>query len=150
MFVCSAAPVTLARAFRLVSVQGFAVTTFSGIHISRDEKIFCVTAEGLLSATTIAALIEAHYPSIGARHVLWDLTAADVSALTERDFVRIAAVAAGAVPRIQERKTAYVARDPTVFLAACKYLNAAVSLAVPREYSVFTTRPEAEAWLGAT
>lgn len=117
------------------------------VHVSRDKHIMTVAVEGVLSTEQVLEIIKEHYPSLGNRCILWDLTRADVGSLTKEGFVRIAAAARQFHPQSGAQKTAFAVADAASYVKICKYLNNATSARVAVEYNVFTGYPAAKQWL---
>ena len=119
----------------------------SNMHVSFDERIMTIASDGVCSADDMVQSINEYYPSSGDRFILWDLMRADMSSLTEEDFVRIASIVRKALPPGESRKTAFAVTNRSSYLMMSKYLNEAVSARVPVEYSVFTNVDAAKQWL---
>src|SRR4051812_22125637 len=110
----------------------------ANIHISRDEHLLTIAAEGDLSTGEVVATISEHYPSLGDRSILWELTRADMRSLTKDGFAQIAAAARHSHPMSGSRKTAFAVADTATYLKMCKYCNDAMSAHVAVEYHIFT------------
>jgi hypothetical protein len=115
--------------------------------VTRDSELLTFTTAGTMTAAEIIAAIREHYPTFAGRCTLWDFSGSDVTKLTQADFTQIATAAAAVLPRGATRKTAYVVSDQASYVAACKYLNAAISARLPAEYAVFTSVRPARDWL---
>jgi hypothetical protein len=116
------------------------------VQIANDARVITIAPDGVLSTGRVLQIFRDHYPTVGDRAVLWDLTRADVSSLSAQDLTAIA-VAARSYPRTGIRKTAYVVADAASYLKLCQYLNATATARVPIEYAVFKTMGEARHWI---
>jgi hypothetical protein len=119
----------------------------SNMHISFDERIMTIASDGICSGDDMVQSINEYYPSSDGRFILWDLMRADMSSLTEEDFVRIASAARKALPLRESRKTAIAVANRSNYLIMSKYINEAMSTRVPAEYSVFINFDAAKEWL---
>ena len=119
----------------------------SNIHVSFDGRIMTIASDGICSADDMVQSINEYYPSSGDRFILWDLTRADISSLTEEGFARIALAALKTLPPREGRKTAIAVANRSGYLIMSKYINQAVSARLPAEYSVFTNFNAAKQWL---
>lgn len=117
------------------------------VQVSSNAQLLTIAPEGVLSVNDVIQIVEQHYSTFKGRRTLWDLSQADVAAITREDFGKIAAVVRKIVQHGEPRKTAYVVTDSPTFAKMCKYLNETISAGVPVEYSVFTNRAAAQRWL---
>jgi len=115
--------------------------------VKADSDLLAFVTAGRMTCEEILEGIRAHYPTFNGRRTLWDFSQADVTKLSQADFSRIAAAASAVLPRAMTRKTAYVVSDQASYVAACKYLNEAISARLPAEYAVFTSLRSARDWL---
>lgn len=116
-------------------------------HEAKEAQILTIAPRGVLLRETIIDLIRQHYPQAAGRSIFWNLTAADISALTQQDFGQIALVARQSIPSGTERKTAYAVTDAKSFLNLQKYIHEALTARVPAEYAAFLSVSAAMEWL---
>jgi hypothetical protein len=119
----------------------------SNINVSFDERIMTIAPDGILTADDVVRSVNEYYPSSGGWSILWDMMRADISSLTEQDFVRIASTVRKVLPPGGLHKTAFAVAHRSSYLMMSKYINKAVSARVPVEYSVFTNFAAAKQWL---
>jgi len=136
----------LAHEVRRTSVAVI-ISTAPTVSIFCGERVFSITAGGRLSRDEVFRTIEEYYVHTGERDVLWDLTAADISAITHKDFRDIAAFAIAKLGQAPTRKIAYVVGDTATYTRICTYITIAFKSHVPAEYSVFLSLDSAEQWL---
>jgi hypothetical protein len=101
---------------------------------------------GRLTGDVALGIVDHFYPGVGARNIVWDMTAAKVE-LTEADLPVIARHAAVLLDPAPHRKTACVVASPESCVPLWRYVNAAFVAGVPAEYSVFVGIEKARAWL---
>lgn len=112
-----------------------------------NSKLLEIRASGTLAREDILGVIDAWYPQLEATRILWDLRRADLNQLTDQDYFKIAATARERLPVRRSPKTAYVVADAPAFLKLWRYVDRAAAMRVGVEYSAFTDRKSAEAWL---
>lgn len=113
---------------------------------SNDLAVF--TVEGLLSAAEIVAAIKEFYPSSVKKHVLWDLTRADMSGITSMQFREVAFTVRRYLP--EDRvcgRTAFVSVSEIDFGLSRMYTIYAEDEGVPAQYEVFHNKEDALKWL---
>lgn len=115
--------------------------------VQSTPKLLEITASGALSVDDVCAVVDAWYPQLTATRVLWDLSGADISRLTDQDYVKIALHARAKLPVRQSAKTAYIVADAAAFMKLWRYVERAAAVKVGVEYSAFTERKSAERWL---
>jgi hypothetical protein len=114
------------------------------VHATGEE--LTVTVSGLLLARDVIEVIKTQYPGFRGPRILWDLTAADLTALSRDDLSDIALTARTHAPAV-ERRTAYAVSGQADAVILWKYLTETVRVHVPVEYKVFTAVAEARQWL---
>lgn len=112
---------------------------------SDDLAIF--TVEGVLSVSEIIATVKAFYPSNVKRHVLWDLTKADMSGITSTQFKELAFTVRQNLPEARRGRTAFVSVSEIDFGLSRMYTIYAEDEGVPAQYEVFHNREDALKWL---
>ena len=118
------------------------------VHIICGDDLCVITVEGVVKTSNLLAIQERHYPLIGERSLLWNMTKADLKDVTEEHFSDIAALAAMSLGPSATRKIAYVVRDNDSFRQVTKLTNTAFfQVRVPAEYCVFLDVETARAWL---
>lgn len=113
---------------------------------SADVQVFSVFIVGRLTGEVALGIVDHFYPEVGARNILWDMTAAKIE-LTETDLPVIARHAAVLLDPAPHRKTACVVASPEACVPLWRYVNAAFVAGVPAEYSVFVGINKARDWL---
>lgn len=113
---------------------------------SPDASVVTFAPRGPLTRARILNTVERHYPSLGDAHIIWDLRDADLSGLSQQDFIAIALTAKNILTRGSGRRTAYLVRTAQDYVLLCKYVNEAFHGRLPAEYSIFRTPEEATQW----
>ena len=118
------------------------------VHIICGDDLCVITVEGVVKTSNLLAIQERHYPLIGERSLLWNMTKEDLKDVTEEHFSDIAALAAMSLGPSATRKIAYVVRDNDSFRQVTKLTHTAFfQVRVPAEYCVFLDVETARAWL---
>ncbi|HVU34582.1 MAG TPA: hypothetical protein VHE61_14200 [Opitutaceae bacterium] len=112
-----------------------------------DSVLLTISLSGGLTKEVILGAVREHYPRFQGPLILWDLSRADLSAVTRLDFSEIARTSRELRSGAGYGKTAYVATDRSTYARLCLYMNEAVAMHVPAEYCVFRTIEEARSWL---
>lgn len=102
-----------------------------------------------MTEAEILAVAAEHYPRLGNRNKLFDMTQADLSALSAENFTTIAKTVGSLQPEGVFPKTAFVAGDPHSYSTLSRYLLHVFHNRVHIEYRVFMDPLRAEEWLGA-
>ncbi len=112
---------------------------------ANDLTIYTLT--GKVTAAEIKHTIEQFYSGQITKHVLWDLTDSDVSALSKPEVESIAFTPRTATEKRQQGKTAIVAPDDLVYGLSRMYQSLTHLENQPFETRVFRIKDDAMNWL---
>lgn len=114
-------------------IVGFAWTTF--------------LVKGETCREDITGAVHAFFPRLIFPDVIWDLSAASISAMARADFEAIARAAKVYEQVRGHAKTVFVGSTPETFALVCMYTGLAAMTELDVDYSAFSTLEHAERWL---
>jgi hypothetical protein len=126
----------------LEAVAGAAVP----FDVACENGLLRITCSGGIATETIVRIINQTYPKHTFDTVLWDFTAADVTAVA-KDSLGLVAKRARVVLPPHVRKTAFVVSSPQSYTKVCNYLNQTFAEGLWSEYKPFFSVVEALSWL---
>lgn len=109
-------------------------------------NIAVIKVFGKVSADEVIAAIQNNYYKVK-HHILWDLTCADLSAITSDDFKIILENARINRPYFTGGKTAYVSTTDSNYGMTRMFSILAEISGIPYSYKAFLTPEEAFTWL---
>ena len=116
------------------------------VDVTSENGLLRIACCGAVTTETIVRIINQAYPKHTFQTVLWDFSAADVTAVEKESFGLVAKRARVVLPP-HVRKTAFVVSSPQRYTKVCKYLNQTFAEGLWSEYKPFFSTAEALLWL---